>query len=243
MFNFFQRRTPANDVVIPMAPTAPSAPTAPTAPTTPTASPPRTRRQSEDTTARMVNHPVLVLPEVVPSLCPTVYLGAEEVWRIVREATTYNFHTYPQQAQFSPILNNWSMNEVVTYTIINMVNNFEHNTGLSCCHFTCRNDTGRLCHHIGVADRPNYIKFRITMYLVSSTRDKYSGILMVATIVHGGQPRDVSSYVMKHYIEIEPNSGYHFQPCYMLIKTTHNGIQEMIPANRTVLMELVPCRS
>jgi hypothetical protein len=187
----------------------------------------------------MVNQPVNVLPEVVPALCPTIYLGSEDVWRIVREATTYNFHSYPQHVQFVSILNNSSMNQVVSYTIVNMVNHFEYATGLSCCHYSCRN-YAEPCQHIGVADRPNYIKFKITMHLVSTNRDKYSGILMIATIVHGGQPREVASYASKHYIELEPNSGYHFQPYHMLTKTNHYGHQEMVPEKRIALVDLVP---
>lgn len=78
------------------------------------------------------------------------------------------------------------------------------------------------------------------MHLVSTNRDKYSGILMIATIIHGGQPREIASYTMKHYIELDPDSGYHFQPYHMLIKTTHYGNQVMVPAKRMALADLVP---
>jgi hypothetical protein len=238
LFHLFQRRTPTRDTII--VPTAPNTPRTPTQSTRPPIVPTRPPI-SDEMTVRMANHPIYVLPEVVPSPCPTMDLGSEEVWQIVLEATKYNFHSYPSHVHFNPILlNNSSMNQVVSYTIVNMVNHFEHATGLSCCHFACQNLTGQRCQLIGVADRPNYIKFKIRMHMVASCRDKYSGILMLATIVHGGQPGEVASYTMKHYIEFEPNSGYHFQPYHQLVKTTRYGNQEMVPAKRIALVDMVP---
>ena len=255
LFHLFQRRTPTRDaIVVPTAPTQSTRPpTQSTSPPTQSTRPPIVSTRppiGDEMTVRMANHLIYVLPEVVPSPCPTMHLGSEEVWQIIREATKYNFHSYPSHVHFNPILlNNSSMNQVVTYTIVNMVNHFEHATGLSCCHFACQNITGQRCQNItgqqrcqliSAEDRPNYIKFKIQMHMVASCRDKYSGILMLANIIHGGQPREVASYTMKHYIEFEPDSGYHFQPYHQLVKTTHYGNQEMVPAKRIALVDMVP---
>lgn len=222
LFNLFQRRPPTRDAIVVLRP------------------PNILTRDSDEMTVRMLNHPVLVLPEVVPSQCPTMYLGSEEVWQIVREATKYDFHSYSSHVHFNPILTVSSMNQFVSYTIVNMVNHFEYATGLSCCHFTCRNHTGQLCQPISETDRPNCIQFKIQMKMVTSFRDKYSGILMLATINHWGQPDEVTAYTMKHYIEFEPDSGYHFQPYHQLVKTTRYGNQEIVPAKRIALADMVP---
>ena len=115
-----------------------------------------------------------------------------------------------------------------------MVNHFEHDTELSCSHYSCRNDTGRPCQIILRGDRPYYVNLSVSIHIVatpSRVRERetgtpqgplidVAGLMFIMTIRHGGRPHSV--YQMSHYLEAKPDSGYHYQPEYYLVCMTES---------------------
>lgn len=172
-------------------------------------------------------------------------LTSKDTWKIINRnagASMRSLHDSLSLVASCINMNEPVLISTISNTLQNMLNHFEHDTGLSCSHYSCRNDTGRPCQHILREDRPRYINLTVSIHVVATpsrrrellvqlpdgvqdgdpyVNDVVAGVIFVMTIRHGNCPQSV--YQMTHFMEAKENSGYHYQPEYYLVCTTESG--------------------
>jgi hypothetical protein len=183
----------------------------------------------------VVSTGIVILPNVIPENGPNVTLNSAFIWELI-----YNKCRNPlipnelgKITVFLDTMYGLQKQRIIPYTLHNMVNHFEHDVGVSCSHYSCRNDTGRPCQHISREDRPHYVNLTVSIHIVTTPSRPRSenehthhthqlmdvaGVIFIMTIQHGGRPQSV--YQMTHYLEAKEDSGYHYQPEYSLVCTT-----------------------